>query len=98
MIIVRTTFQLKFGAAKEAKTLIDGFIDIHKKHGIKHIRAMMDLTGESYTLEMETGYDSLAAFEENLKATLSAPEMGALYSKFVPLVNTSRREIFTVVG
>lgn len=98
MIIVRTTFHLKFGAAKEAKSLISRVIAINKKHGLKHVRAMMDLTGESYTLEMETGHESLGNFEGDLQAILSDPEMGELYSKFIPLVNNSRREIFTVVG
>jgi hypothetical protein len=28
---------------------------------------------------------------------MSAPEMGAMYQKFVPLVDSGRREIFTIV-
>ncbi len=98
MIIVRTVFRLKFGKAKEAKALISNVVAINKKHGIKSVRAMMDLTGESYTLVMETGHTSLATFETDLQAIMGDAEMQELYAKFIPLVESSSREIFTVVG
>ncbi len=98
MIIVRTVFQLKFGKAKEAKELIGGVIAINKKQGLKNTRAMMDLTGDAYTLVMETGHTSLAEFETSHQAVMGDTEMHELYAKFVPLVRSSKREIFTIVG
>jgi hypothetical protein len=97
MILVRDVFQLKFGKAKEAKELWKEGAKIESKYGYGPGRAMTDLTGPYYTLVIETTYDSLAAYENAMKNTLYANEFRAWYQKFVPLVDSGRREIFTVI-
>ncbi|HEY5124432.1 MAG TPA: NIPSNAP family protein [Ignavibacteria bacterium] len=97
MIIVRNTFRLKFGKAKDAQALVKEAIAINKKLGIPNARAMMDLTGESYTLVFETGHQSLSDFEKNLKTVFASEEWAAMYQKMIPLVDSAHRDIFTVV-
>jgi len=97
MILVRDVFQLKFGKAKEAKALAKEGGEIEKRHGYGPSRILTDLTGPYYTLVMETTYDSLAAYEKALKDTMSAKEFGEWYQKFVPLVDSGRREIYSIV-
>ncbi len=97
MILVRDIFQLKFGKAKEAKALWKEGAEIEKKHGYGPSRALVDLTGPYYTFIMESTYENLAAFEKALKDTMAAKDFGEWYQKFVPLIESGKREIFTVV-
>jgi hypothetical protein len=97
MILVREVFQLKFGKAKEAKVLVKESLDLEKKLGYGPSRYLTDLTGPYYTLIMETSYQSLAAFEQMLKEVMGNKEFSAWYQKFMPLVESGRREIFTIV-
>lgn len=97
MILVRDIFQLKFGKAKEAKALAKEGGEIDKKYGYGPSRFLTDLTGPYYTLVMESTYENLAAYEKAMKDTMSAKEFGEWYQKFIPLVESGRREIFTIV-
>ena len=97
MILVRDIFQLKFGKAREALTIWKEGTKILKKADVNVSRVLTDLTGQYYTLIMESTYDSLSAFESAMKTEVSSDEWKALYQKFVPLVDSGRREIFTVV-
>lgn len=98
MIIVRNIFRLKFGKAREAKAIAPEFVSLNKKHGVKYTRVLTDITGPSYTMVFETGHDSLADFESKLNTVFGAPEWGAMYAKFTPLVESSYREILNVAA
>ena len=98
MIVIRNIFQLKFGKAKEVKNLLPEAIALNKKNGVKNVRALMDITGESYRMIFEAEHDNLAAFEQNIKTLMQAPEWIEFYGKFVPFVDSSYREILEVVG
>ena len=97
MIVVRNIFQLKFGKAKDAKALIKENQELMKKYGHTTSRFLTDLTGDFYTLEMETSYENLTAFEKSSKETMAVKEFEQWYGKFVPLVDSGRREIFNLV-
>jgi hypothetical protein len=97
MILVRDVFQLKFGKAKEAKELWKEGSKIEEKYGYGPSRVLTDLTGAYYTFVMETTHESLTAYEKALKDTLGAKEFSDWYRKFVPLIESGRREIFTIV-
>ncbi|MCE1166359.1 MAG: hypothetical protein LWX07_13255 [Bacteroidetes bacterium] len=97
MIIVRNVFRLKFGKAKEAKAHIKEAVEFNKSFGLKHVRAMIDLTGPSYTLVFETGHDSLASFEADLGRIFADEKWGEMYEKLKPFCESGYREIFTVV-
>ena len=98
MILVRDIFQLKFGKAKEAKALARENEALYKKFGEgSSVRFLTDLTGEYYTFVMETTYGSLAVYEQSSAQAMRTKEFGDWYQKFMPLVESGRREIFSVV-
>jgi len=97
MILVRDVFQVKFGRMKEAKALARQDVDFQKRSGMSASRFLTDLTGPYYTLVMETTYESLSAYEKTLKEILGSKEFKKWYKKFMPLVESGRREIFTIV-
>jgi catalase (peroxidase I) len=97
MIIVRNTFQLKFGHAKEVKALIAEGKELMKQHGQPEARYLMDVTGKFYILEMELTFENLAAYEKNSSETMSSKEFGAWYGKFMAHIESGHREIFSVI-
>ena len=99
MILVRNIFQLKFGKAKEARLLMKENEVLYKKYAVPStVRYLTDVTGDYYTLVMETTHESLAAFEQASSQAMGAKEFGEWYQKFIPLVESGRREIFTIVS
>jgi hypothetical protein len=97
MILVRDVFQLKFGKAREAKELWKEGAKIDAAQGYRPAQAMADLTGQYYTFVTERTYDSLTAFEKEMSDVLSRNDFRAWYQKFVPLVDSGRREIYTLI-
>ncbi len=98
MIVVREVFQLKFGKAKEAKAAWKEFAALRKKHGLSENRVLADYTGPYYTFVIEDTFDDIAAFDRSLKSELGMKEFGEWYHvKFAPLVESGRREIYSVV-
>ena len=98
MILARDVFQLKFGKAKDAKELWKEGVKINKEFSKIPFRILTDLTGKAYTLVLETTFDNLGAYENSMKNIMSAAEWKSWYAKFVPLVESSYREIFTIVN
>ena len=98
MIVVRNVFRLKFGKAKDALALWKEGRQIAEKTGSGGgMKAMTDLTGPFYTLVMEEQFESLAEMEKQFQSEMGAEEWKAWYQKFVPLVDSGYREVFTVV-
>ncbi len=97
MILVREVFRLKFGKAKEAKALWKELPPLQKKLGHAPSKAYVELVGPYYTFVMETSHETLAAFEKALKDTLGAAEFVQWYQRFMPLVESGAREIYTMV-
>jgi hypothetical protein len=98
MILVREIFQLKFGRAREAKAAWNEASAILKKHNFPPSRVLTDLVGQYYTFIIENTHKDLAAFEDSSKNELGMKEFGEWYqSKFAPLVESGKREIFTVL-
>lgn len=98
MILVRNVFQLKFGKAREAKALIKENEALHKKQGNTSVRFLADVTGQFYTFVMETTYQNLSAYENSMVEIMGSKEFGEWYQKFTPLVESGRREIYTIVN
>jgi hypothetical protein len=98
MILVRNVFRLKFGKAREATALMKENEALTKRHGNHPTRYLTDLTGPFYTLVMEITYDNLAALETAQSNMMGSKEFSQWYQKFIPLVESGHRELFTVVG
>ena len=97
MILVRDVFQLKFGKAKDAKEVWKEGVKTNKEFSKIPHRILTDLTGKAYTLVLETTFDNLGVYENSMKTLMSAAEWKSWYAKFIPLVESSYREIFTIV-
>jgi hypothetical protein len=97
MILVRDIFQLKFGKAREALSLWKEGREILNKADYTVDRILTDLTGPYYTLVMESTYDNLTQYDKALSSESGSDEWKAFYQKFVALVDSGRREIFTIV-
>jgi hypothetical protein len=98
MIVVRDIFQLKFGKARDAKAILTEAESMMTQSGAPGFRVLTDLTGPSYTLVLESEYDSLGTFEADLQKVFANEEWRNWYQKFVPLVESGHREIFTVIA
>ena len=97
MFIVRDIFQLRFGAYKEAKVLLDEAYSKGLLPDAKSARILSDFTGDAYRLIFEEGHDSLADYEKSLAASLGTKQSKAWYQKFKVHVTASRREILKQV-
>ncbi|MBA3649852.1 MAG: hypothetical protein H0W62_15140 [Chitinophagales bacterium] len=66
-------------------------------NGTKNMRQMFDLTGYFLHIREETTYESLSAMEKMMTEEMpNSKEMEAWYQRFIPLVEKSHREIFTI--
>lgn len=99
MIVVRDEFQLKFGVAREATSLFQEGMQFTRSSGAAgDVRLLTDLTGNYYRLVLESTYDDLAAYENEMRTMMSDPQWKAWYARFIPLAQSGRREIFSLVG
>ena len=98
MIVVRNVFQLKFGKAREAVAAMKEGVAIQKRLGVDvNQRLFTDLTGPFYTLVLELTLPNLAAMETDAPRIMGDKEWQANYQKFVPLVESGHREVYTIV-
>lgn len=97
MVLVRNVFQLEFGKAKQAKALWKEGLALDKKFGSSSGRVLSDITGPFYTLVFEAEYKSLTDMESHVKNAFGNKEWEEWYAKFVPLVKSGHREMYTIV-
>lgn len=97
MIVVRDEFHLKFGMAKDAKVLLKDMKRLNEKRGYKVGRFLTDFTGKAYRLILESEFENLSEYEKILKEIFASDEWKKWYQKFIPLVESSEREILNVV-
>ena len=97
MYIVRDIFQLRFGAYKEARVLLDDAYSRGLLPDAKSARILTDFTGHSYRLIFEEGYDSLFEYEKSLESSMEKIKWQQWYKKFKPLVESSEREVLKQV-
>ena len=101
MIVVRNVFQLKFGKAREAVTVMKEGLVIQKRvigDKVKFsTRLLTDVTGPFYTLVLEITLPNLAALEAEMPRLMGDKDWQANYQKVQPLVESGYREVFTIV-
>ena len=98
MIVVRNVFRLKYGQARPAQAMFKEARDLMARQGVKTpTRLLTDLVGPNYLLVLESTYENLAAFEAEGQRIMGNDDWRAWYQKFVPLVDSGYREIFTIV-
>lgn len=97
MYIVRDIFQLRFGAYREAKALLDNAFSKGMLPDAKSARILSDFTGDSYRLIFEEGHDTLADYEKSLTESIGKADWKKWYEKFKLHVESSYREILKQV-
>ena len=91
MILVRNSFQLKFGMAKEAKASMKEGLEIVTGMGVRDNRACLDVTGPFYTLVLENTFDSLSAFVPQNSHVGDGPSTAHLRSSYLPILRNGAR-------
>ncbi len=97
MIIICDVFKLHFGKAKEAVALMTEGAKLLRAQGYTIDRLLTDLTGDYYTLVMESSYESLGAFENAMQQATATDAWRDNYARFVPLVREGYREVLREV-
>lgn len=98
MILVRDVLKIAPDSMKEAKKYARESIELSRKHGFPEMTLMTDLTGNFYTLVMETRFDSLSHYEEALKKMMTAKDWQKSYPKLRKCIRGGQREIYTIVA
>lgn len=99
MIVVRNIFRIKFGQAKPAVAAFKEGRALIKRLGIKaESRLLTDLVGVSYTIVHELQFESLTAFEQEMKMVTGSAEWRTWFETFIPFAEGGSREIYNVVA
>ena len=94
MILVRDVFQAKYGKGAELVALFkEARLHWPAEYGD---RILSDASGPFYTIVTETTVDSLAEWERRITEVFSLPEFGEWFARMMPLVESGRREFYTI--
>ena len=98
MIIERVTFKLKFGKAREAITLWKELLEEAKKSNktIPHMRILSDLSGPSYTLQMEMHLKSFMDIGPAQYEWMTNEKFKDLYQQIIPLCESASKDYFRI--
>jgi len=97
MIIVRDVFHIEPEQMKAAKEILREHRGIAKRLGYQIGRVMIDLTGDYYTLVLESDFTSLSQYEGALKAIFADAAWQESYGRLRKMIRGGRREIYTLV-
>ena len=76
---------------------MEGGVGAFEKSGRRNSRLLTDAVAPFYTLVLESTYLGLAEFESFHKKATANADWKKWYEKFIPLVESGRREIFNIV-
>jgi hypothetical protein len=94
-ILVRHVFQAKYGRGDEIvaalKEMSGGMTE-----RVRGYRVLTDLSGPFFTVVMEYEVESLGEFEKGMAEAFSDPRMQEFMGRTAPLIESGRREFYTV--
>lgn len=98
MLIARQVFQAKYGAGDALVALFREFnANLQKSENWPPLRILTDASGQFFTVVTEIEVESFAAWEKSFKEVMAQPWMADLFQRMVPLVDSGRREFYTIV-
>jgi hypothetical protein len=97
MITVREIFRIQPEKMRECKVLVKEMMKIEGEVGMGPSRAMTDLSGEYFTLVIETDHANLAEFEKRMQEGFTDERWREMYGKFRPMLRSGHREIYQVL-
>ncbi len=100
MIVVRDIFQAKYGRGDELVQLFKEargqWARLQGERASYATRILTDLSGPFFTVITETEVESLGEWEQLLARSFADPEFGQWFSRMPELVESGRREFFTI--
>jgi hypothetical protein len=98
MVVIRQVFQAKYGRGDELVALFKEFnARAGEAGGAPRLRILTDASGPFFTVVTEMAVPSLAAWEEGFRASMAQPWVGEWFGRMMPLVESGRRDFYTVV-
>lgn len=96
VIVERTVFKAKYGRGDELVALLQEGSELLARYNIAPERILTDLTGELFTVVMETEVEDLATYEQSREA-FQDPEFGPWFQRMMDLVESGSRDFWTIV-
>ena len=100
MIVERLTFQARYGHGDELVALFKDFFETQGKAlGMRGGRIYTDLTGEMFTLQLETEFEDLAAyaaFMQRDQESFGSQAFQDWFAKTVPLTDGGSRQLLNL--
>ncbi len=97
MILVREVFRAKYGMGDALVAVCKQGNELLRQHTGLSSRLLTDASGPFFTVVSETEVESLGKWEEALARGFGDPAFEEWFSKMVPLVESGRRDFFTIV-
>jgi hypothetical protein len=97
MILVREVFQAKYGKGDDVVALCKEGNELLRKETGLSSRILTDMSGPFFTVVSETEVESLGQWEQALAQGFGDPAFEEWFARMVPLVDSGRRDFFTVV-
>jgi hypothetical protein len=97
MILVRDVFQIQPEQMRAAREAVRDMRAVAAGLGYPLARMLTDLTGEYYTLVLESEFLSLGDFEKALQATIADKNWQAGYARVRPMILSGRREVYQII-
>ena len=99
MFVIREVMNCKPGKVGELKKKFKALGSVMERMGFAPFRLMTDVSGERYwTLVAEQEVETLDAYTEMSRQTMSDPEMQSIMKGYHDLVQEGHREIYMIEG
>lgn len=95
MIVVRGVFQAKYGKGDELVQLFKEGNEMWPSERVSRI--LTDLSGPFFTVVNEAEYDSFSDWEADAQRYFGDPRFAAWFERMTTLVESGRREFYTLV-
>jgi len=96
MILVRDVFQAKYGKGGDLVALFKEIKEKWPESANYGYRILTDASGPFFTVVTETEVASLAEWERLIAEVFSLPQFGEWFARMTPLVDSGRREFYTI--
>ena len=99
MLIARQVFRAKYGRGDELVALFKELNTRMQEAGGSgpRFRILTDVTGPFFTVVTEVEIESLATWEGRFRESMDRPWIGEWFGRMMPLVESGRRDFYTVV-
>lgn len=99
MLVARQTFQAKYGQGDALVALLQELNTRMREDNPPgpHFRILTDASGPFFTVVSEVEVENFAAWETTFAQAMRRPWMGELFGRMMQLVESGRRDFYTVV-